>query len=107
MQNDKNCILLFYFKRFLGHILAKAYSITYTPTIQAPVGKFKKKENNNPNIKQITDISTESTTNPLKLFVNFLAIIAGKTIKLEISKVPIIRIPSTTTTAVINEIKNW
>ena len=43
----------------------------------------------------------------LKLFVNFLAIIAGNTIRLDISSVPIILIPSTTTIAVISDIKNW
>mgnify|MGYP003415761230 CR=1 FL=1 len=74
--------------------------------MHAPVGKFKKNENSIPNIKHITDIKTESITMFLKLFVNFLAIIAGKTIKLEIKSVPIILIPTTTTIAVINEIKN-
>ena len=43
----------------------------------------------------------------LKLFVNFLAIIAVNTIRLDISSVPIILIPSTTTIAVISDIKNW
>lgn len=74
--------------------------------MHAPVGRFKKKENSIPNIKHITDISTDSITMFLKLFVNFLAIIAGKTIRLEISSVPIILIPKTTTIAVISEIKN-
>lgn len=74
--------------------------------MHAPVGKFIKYEINIPKIKQIIEIKTESTTIFLKLLVNFLAIIAGKTIKLEISKVPIILIPNTTTIAVINEIKN-
>ena len=58
-------------------------------------------------MKHITDISTDRITIFLKLFVNFLAIIAGNTIKLDISKVPIILIPSTTTIAVISDIKNW
>lgn len=57
-------------------------------------------------IKHITEISIERISIFLKLFVNFLAIIAGKTIKLEINNVPIILIPNTTTIAVINEIKN-
>lgn len=78
----------------------------YTKTIPAPVGIFKKNDTNIPIKKQSTDVSTDITTNPLKLVVNFLAIIAGNTIKLEISNVPIILIPTTTTNAVIKAIRN-
>ena len=66
----------------------------------------KKKDVKIPIVKQIIDVITDITTNPLKLVVNFLAIIAGKTIKLDINIVPIILIPTTTTNAVINAIKN-
>ena len=78
----------------------------YTNTIPAPVGIFKKNDTNIPIKKHITDVKTDITTNPLKLVVNFFAIIAGNTIKLDINNVPIILIPTTTTNAVINAIKN-
>ena len=78
----------------------------YTPAMLAPVGKFKKKLTNIPSTKQVTEIIEEIIINCLKLFVNPFAITAGKTIKLEISKVPIIHIPRTTTKAVKKEIKN-
>lgn len=78
----------------------------YTKTIPAPVGIFKKNDTKIPIKKQTTDVKTDITTKPLKLVVNFFDIIAGNTIKLEISKVPIILIPTTTTNAVINAIKN-
>lgn len=74
--------------------------------MQAPVGKFNINDSITPTIKHITDNTADKATIPLKLFVNFLAIIAGKTIKLEMSKVPINLIPKTTTKAVIREIKN-
>ena len=85
-------------------IIAK--SIIYTNTIPAPVGIFKKNDVNIPIIKHTTEVSILITTKPLKLVVNFLAIIAGKTIKLDISIVPIILIPTTTTNAVNSAIKN-
>lgn len=87
-------------------MLAITKATIYTATIHAPVGKFKKNDINIPNIKHIIEINTESITILLKLFVNFLAIIAGNTIKLDINNVPIILIPNTTTIAVINDIKN-
>ena len=61
---------------------------------------------NTPIIKHTTEIITDDITSPLKLFVSFLAIIHGNTIKLEIKSVPIILIPTTTTNAVIRAIKN-
>lgn len=74
--------------------------------MQAPVGKFNINDNITPTIKHITDNIADKITIPLKLFVSFLAMIAGKTIKLEINSVPINLIPKTTTKAVIREIKN-
>lgn len=79
----------------------------YTITILAPVGRFKKKDTNNPNIKHIIDTVQESIINPLKLFVNFFDIIAGKIIKLDINKVPIILIPNTATKPVTTDINIW
>lgn len=78
----------------------------YTKTIEAPAGKLIKNETKIPIIKQMIEIKQLITINPLKLFVNFFAIIAGNTIKLEIKSVPIILIPNTTTNAVIKAIKN-
>ena len=72
----------------------------------APVGKFNKDEITNPNKKHKIEIATDITAIPLNECVIFLAIIAGNTIKLEISNVPIILIPITTTNAVKNAIKN-
>ena len=72
----------------------------------APVGKFKTDDITNPNKKHKIEIATDITAIPLNEYVSFLAIIAGNTIKLEISKVPIILIPITTTSAVNNAIKN-
>ena len=97
----------FYILHTFEYKIASAYSTTYTATMHAPVGKFTKNENNNPNKKHVTDIITEHITIFLKLLVIFLAIIAGNTIKLDIKSVPIILIPRTTTTAVINDIRNW
>lgn len=96
----------FYTLAILLVILVIINNTKYTKTIPAPVGIFKKKEINIPIIKQIIEIITEQITNPLKLFVNFLDITAGNIIKLEISNVPIILIPTTTTNAVISAIKN-
>ena len=98
--------IYFYTFAILLVILVIINNIKYTKTIPAPVGIFKKKEVNIPIIKQIIEIITEQITNPLKLFVNFLDITAGNIIKLEISNVPIILIPTTTTNAVISAIKN-
>ena len=79
----------------------------YTITILAPVGKFNSDEITNPNKKHNMEIITDITAIPLNECVNLLAIIAGKTIKLDINNVPIILIPITTTKAVNSAIKNW
>ena len=44
---------------------------------------------------------------PLKLRASRRAVMAGKMIKLEISMAPIMRMPSTTVTAVRKEIIKW
>lgn len=72
----------------------------------APVGKFKKKLINIPRIKQIIDIIPDIIINSLKLLANPFAMTAGKIIRLDISNVPIILIPSTTISAVKNDIRN-
>lgn len=87
-------------------MLLRTNTPIYTITILAPVGKFNNDEITNPNKKHKIDIITDIIAISLKKCVNFLAIIAGKTIKLEISNVPIILIPITTTKAVNNAIKN-
>ena len=86
--------------------LVMASNIIYTNTILAPVGRFMKKLSNIPNIKHTTDIIPDIMISSLKLPVSPFAIIAGKTIKLDIKSVPIILIPRTTINAVRNEIKN-
>ena len=50
--------------------------------------------------KQITDKIPEDHTTPLKLLNTRMEVSAGKMIRLEISMVPITRIPSTMVTAV-------
>ena len=79
----------------------------YTATILAPVGKLSTNEITIPHTKQTTAIIHAIIIILLKLFVSFLDIIAGKTIKLEINNVPIILIPITTTKAAMKDIKNW
>ena len=78
----------------------------YTNTIPAPVGILRKNDTNNPTKKQVILVIVDIITNPLKLVVNFFAMIAGNTIRLDIKSVPIIRIPTTTTKAVRSAIKN-
>ena len=72
----------------------------------APVGKLKRKEISKPQIKQKIEKKADEITRYLKLLTNFLAINAGKIIRLEIKSVPIILMPMTTVSAVRNEIKN-
>ena len=81
-------------------------NIILTETIPAPVGILNSKDKIIPTTKQIADIIADIIISPLKLLEIFLAINAGKIIKLDINKVPIIRIPKTTVIAVKKEIKN-
>ena len=80
---------------------------TFAATIEAPVGILQTNDNNIPKMKQITDIAADDITRDLKLLAIFFAMNAGNIIKLEISKVPIILIPTTTVRAVKNDIKKW
>ena len=59
-----------------------------------------------PTKKQNTEMIADVIISPLKLFVIFLAVIAGKIIKLEIKSVPIILMPKTTVKAVKKAITN-
>ena len=59
-----------------------------------------------PTKKQNTEITAEAIMRDLKLLVIFLAVIAGKIIKLEIKSVPIILMPKTTVKAVKKAITN-
>ena len=102
-----NILFLLYIFANLQQIELIKSSIKYTNTIPAPVGIFKKNDAKIPIKKHIIDVKADIITNPLKLVVNFFAIIAGKIIKLEINIVPIILIPTTTTKAVKSAIKNW
>ena len=53
----------------------------------------------------MTDTTADEITRDRKLLESFFAVIAGNIIRLEISNVPIIRIPITTVRAVKNDIK--
>ena len=76
-------------------------------TILAPVGKFISNDKASPARKQITDKKTDSTATALKLMTSLRAMTAGKIIRLDISKLPIILIPMTTVSAVRSAIRNW
>ncbi len=75
-------------------------------TTLAPVGRFTEKDKIIPTKKQNTEIIEDIIIRPLKLFVIFLAVMAGKIIKLEIKRVPIILMPKTTVKAVKRAITN-
>lgn len=66
-------------------------------TTVAPVGVAKTYEATRPATKARADITTESRTMPLKVWLKRIALRVGKIIKLEISKEPSRRIPSTIT----------
>lgn len=75
-------------------------------TTLAPVGRLMTNDKIMPTKKQNTEIIEDAIMRPLKLFVIFLAVIAGKMIRLEIKSVPIILIPKTTVKAVKKAITN-
>ena len=79
----------------------------FASTMLAPVGMLKQKDITIPLTKQNTAIKADNIINALKLFTIFFALTAGNIIRLEISRVPIMRMPKTTVIAVKNEIKNW
>lgn len=72
----------------------------FTTTILAPVGIENTYENTIPKKKQNTDIIAEHIITFLNVFTIFIDVSAGKIIKLEISIVPIILIPTTIVIAV-------
>ena len=72
----------------------------------APVGRLIMKDKIIPTKKQNTEITADAIMRDLKLLVIFLAVIAGKIIKLEIKSVPIILMPKTTVKAVKKAITN-
>ena len=66
----------------------------------APVGTENTKEKYTPEIKQTTLIITETITTLLNFLQILIALNEGNTTRLEMSSVPIIRIPRTIVTAV-------
>lgn len=67
-----------------------------TQTIAAPVGSSNLKEIIIPIIKQIKESTAELIVTDLKVLNTRIEVIAGKIIKLEIKRAPIILIPKTT-----------
>ena len=82
-------------------IIATAFTIT----IPAPVGRLKRIVSTMPMTKHITEHIPDVITRDLKLLAKFLAVTAGKIIRLEISRLPIILIPITIVRAVRNDIR--
>ena len=78
------------------------YTMIFTVTMLAPVGVENTKEQRIPEKTQKTEMIAEETTTLLKLLQRRIAVSAGKIIKLEMSKEPIIRMPSTMVIAVKN-----
>ena len=76
----------------------------FTITTLAPAGRFHIKDKYNPARKHISDITAELITTERKLEKIRIELSAGNIIKLDISIVPIIRMPITTVTAVKNAI---
>ena len=79
---------------------------TFTMTMLAPVGMLNMNETSIPTTRQKTEIRPAVITNPLKLLTSLLAITAGKIIRPDINKVPIILIPTTTVNAVRKDMRN-
>lgn len=71
-----------------------------TMTTLAPVGVENRKEAIRPTTKQETESTAEQSTTPLKLWNRRIELSAGKMIRLEMSRVPIMRMPTTMVTAV-------
>ena len=88
-------------------MLTAAINATLTAAMPAPVGRLNAADSANPATKQSMEITTASMIIALKPPASFLAVIAGKIIKLDINSVPIMRIPATMVTAVKKAIKNW
>ena len=77
-----------------------ANAAIFTATTLAPVGVEKKKLMNMPMIKHTADRMPEHITVPLKVLHSRMAVRGGKMIRLEMSRAPIMRMPSTIITAV-------
>ena len=73
-------------------------------TIDEPVGVPRIIPAIIPDIQQIIEITAEEMTTPLKLLQSRIDVSAGKIIRAEIRRVPIIFIPITMVTAVRNAI---
>ena len=71
-----------------------------TITTLAPEGSSKAYDAAMPSTKHTTDIIAEHTTTDLKLRQRRMLVSAGKMMRLDINSAPIMRIPSTTVTAV-------
>ena len=91
---------------FFTRITAKRTAIL-TRTILAPVGRLILKDKIIPKKKHTIDKTTDVHTTALKLPTSFPAVTAGKIIRLEIRRLPIILIPNTTARAVKRAMINW
>ena len=78
-----------------------ANAIPFATTTVDPAGKFKKCATTVPKQKQASETTAAVITTLLKLLHTRIAVSAGKITNAVISNVPIIRIPSTTVTAVV------
>ena len=96
-----------YLPRNLFKTVTAISTIRLMITMLAPVGRFISNDRISPARKQITDRKTDNSATALKLTTSLRAITAGKMIKLEIRRLPIIRIPITTVNAVSSAIKNF
>ena len=77
----------------------------FTQTTLAPAGVSSSYDATSPPKKQTTDRIDEHIMTDLKLLDNLIDVKAGNMTRLEISSVPIIRIPRTMVTAVKKAIK--
>ena len=82
----------------------KRYKIRFTAITEAPVGKERKKESIIPETKLKREITAELIITLLKLLNIRIDVIAGKITSPEMSRVPIILIPTTIVSAVKNAI---
>ena len=76
----------------------------FTATMPAPVGSEYTQDSSIPTAKHTTDTTAEQTVTALKWENSRIDESAGKMIRLEISSVPIMRMPTTTVRAVSNAI---
>mgnify|MGYP003302253367 CR=1 FL=1 len=94
-------LFLCYFSVFIWAISENtANAPIFTATTLAPVGVERKKLMNMPTIKHTAESTPEHMTVPLNVLHSRMAVRGGKMIRLEMSKAPIMRMPSTMVTAV-------